>query len=88
MDSEVLSCLLKFIEYSPRLPFGIVAYAFTLFWTTFVETDVCIYIENSFYYGAWSTGQKNEKQNYAHPHPPPPKKKKKKETPPQKKETL
>ena len=24
----------------PRLPFGIVAYAFTLFWTTFVETAV------------------------------------------------
>ena len=25
---------------SVRLPFGIVAYAFTLFWTTFVETAV------------------------------------------------
>ena len=41
MDSEVLTCLSKFIEYSPRLPFGIVAYAFTLFWTTYVETAVC-----------------------------------------------
>ena len=27
----------------PRLPFGIVTYAFTLFWTTFVETAVYIY---------------------------------------------
>ena len=26
----------------PRLPFGIVAYAFTLFWTTFVETAVFV----------------------------------------------
>ena len=29
----------------PRLPFGIVAYAFTLFWTTFVETAVYSRIE-------------------------------------------
>ena len=27
----------------PRLLFGIVAYAFTLFWTTFVENDCILY---------------------------------------------
>ena len=28
----------------PRLPFAIVAYAFTLFWTNFAETAVCLYV--------------------------------------------
>ena len=31
---------LKIYQVFPRLPFGIVAYAFTLFWTTFVNTAV------------------------------------------------
>ena len=31
MDSELLTCLFKIYRVFPRLPFGIVAYAFTLF---------------------------------------------------------
>ena len=37
------TCILSFIEIYwvfSRLPLGIVAYDFTLFWTTFVETVV------------------------------------------------
>ena len=39
MDSELLFIYLVF----RRLPFGIDAYAFTLFWMTFVETAVYAY---------------------------------------------
>ena len=39
MDSELL---LKFIWYFSDLPCDIITYAFTLFWTTFVETAVCM----------------------------------------------
>ena len=37
MDSELLTCLLKFIEYFPDY---LSALSCTLFWTTFVETAV------------------------------------------------
>ena len=43
--------ILSFYQNSlriPRLPFGIVAYAFTLFWTTFVETAVYNFVRNVF----------------------------------------
>ena len=47
MDSELLTCLLKFI-----VPFGIVSYAFTLFWTTFVETAVLKYFSTTHMHGS------------------------------------
>ena len=38
---RVFDTFIKIYLVFPRLPFGIVAYAFTLFWTTFHEIAVC-----------------------------------------------
>ena len=40
MDSELLTCLLKFIEYFPDYLSALSRTLVCLFWTTFVETAV------------------------------------------------
>ena len=44
MDSELLSCLLKFIEYFPDYLSTLSRMLLRFLWTTFVETAVYIYI--------------------------------------------
>ena len=45
MDSELLTCLLKFIEYFPDYLSALSRMLLRFFWTTFVETAVYIYRE-------------------------------------------
>ena len=42
MDSELLTCLLKFIEYFPDHLSALSHTLLRFFWTTFVETAVCV----------------------------------------------
>ena len=42
MDSELLTCLLKFIEYFPDYLSALSRTLLRFFWTTFVETAVCV----------------------------------------------
>ena len=44
MDSELLTCLLKFIEYFPDHLSALSHTLLRFFWTTFVETAVYIFI--------------------------------------------
>ena len=43
MDSEILTCLLKFIEYFPDNLSALSRTLLRFFWTTFVETAVYIF---------------------------------------------
>ena len=43
MDSELLTCLLKFIEYFPDYLSALSRTLFRFVWTTFVETAVYMY---------------------------------------------
>ena len=47
MDSELLTCLLKFIEYFPDYLSALSRTLLRFFWTTFVETAVYIYTQLS-----------------------------------------
>ena len=46
MDSELLTCLfnLKYIEYFPDYLSALSRTLLRCFWTTFVETAVCLYV--------------------------------------------
>ena len=44
MDSELLTCLLKFIEYFPDYLSALSRTLLPFFWTTFVETAVCVHV--------------------------------------------
>ena len=46
MDSELLTCLLKFIEYFPDYLSALSRTLLCFFWTTFVETAVYEYMQN------------------------------------------